>query len=1596
MSSLTLLVFLLTITVVAVDDWWKKGGDHKDHDAIKESVGSGSSSSSSGSESDSEQINDDAWQFGDSNNIIGGGGGGGGGGGDHHEHKSNDGGAADADDRRHRHQHQQPPPSHCSGGNCVVNEPIHVATLSVESLTVGCQKVCGGNTATTMRSHHAESDTCVTTTLFNSCDRDSDCAQFRPSPASCHTSRCDMTTRQCSHTAMPGCCTSDDHCPERACHTAQCSCPDVGQAMLTKRSIDSGASHFGAQRFGEDLHFHHLATGDCRQQHCVYTRQEHCCVETFSNDPTNMFACNNMHGMCNMHESAFCDRGGVCQCVKEIEIQCTTDDDCNASTSMNNNSSSSTSSTSTTTTGGARKRTLRPRDADEFREHKGGNDNADDNKKERRESDSDSESRGSGSEEFDDEEFFDEEGDRRARIPRPFDRCARLKCSKSRICVPADGDWDGDGDGVPCREDCDDANGNVAHFIYCARAGTSHEPHKFNKDRDECIDCGAPVDKLCATECPTFVGGNITISNGNSTSSTTSTTSTDTTLTGSSSSSTTTTTTRATRRHTPAPTTPGARIRYFQVNESALCETPQSHGFDFWNRRFESRVELHVCFNCDCCANNSAGCDMPATCGIDHDNDRFPRCSSMRDACILQPAHHHNRRPNRGRFGGGVQRGGDNDGEQRFDFDDVERRFDDDGGRRDAERFDEQKEGGGDRRFAATAFRDRDSNGDTNTNGPDTNIGVSGTAVGPANADASCVAWAQDKGLASAASMVFITPEQAEKCEQCEERRFGEQEHNDKICYRDVDRDGFVQCPHDKNFRDCCRTILEYRHTDRDVEVEPTVRECCENPNHEHTGCRSAAAHPPIMTHQCRCEEPYIEGARIEGEHDEHDDRHHDHKHDEAAAGEHNANEERHFFERRNDNEQHRAGGENQHTGGDDRHVGAKNGERDEHKTHQSDDSSESNVDAHGDRDQHDEHRKVGGEVREGRGENHGDKDQPRRGDGDDGELRQGNFGFVQGPGLIIRGAGDEERRDDDARRVNPSHVDECPFDHRGYEFVTCYPDRDFDGTVDCREPIRICTRIREDKERACAEERSRGFPLFYVDLEASHGERKRGGEQGGNDEHHHSNHTHSFDHPMCDCDDRDCEKQSMVTCLPDHDHDGSPACRCQQRCGKCGDNEMAFDFAGPVRKRAIVETAALFNRIGKGEDFGEKIDFRSRQDSDDSQETKKQQQQHHENGDDWKFGDEKNKKQHDDHDGKQKKEGGGEQIGGDNDHRRPAHCPKPRKEAIEHQSCPAQQHNSYALIKAMVEAKNHKCDCCDTDPNAHHGSTFASVSPVSCRVDHISLLASHDYDCNGVNALAVACGGHVIHDEGKLLRKLNDTETFEVCNDTFLGSCEDGENKVKRNILWPSPSSSSSSVTTATTLTTPKPTGACTHMPGFVVDAIDAVEDAHTKHHNTHEESHSSSSSGSTSSGSSRSGESDESRKTRQSRESVQSHESVESRESRENSASDESRDSKQSESDESGRLFKRNDHDDSRYERSHHAVGDRFNPERSGQVFLHDAEFTPECHERRVKHLRVNDTTQLTDVMRIGECADFVTGCTSVKGKCYQDCDVCVLIGH
>lgn len=85
--------------------------------------------------------------------------------------------------------------------------------------------------------------------------------------------------------------------------------------------------------------------------------------------------------------------------------------------------------------------------------------------------------------------------------------CARTGLCYTNKCVSGTCECkqslnaDADGDGVPCREDCNDLDDSVNATIFCP-VGV---PADFDKDNDGIPECGVYVKEVCNTTCPTGV-----------------------------------------------------------------------------------------------------------------------------------------------------------------------------------------------------------------------------------------------------------------------------------------------------------------------------------------------------------------------------------------------------------------------------------------------------------------------------------------------------------------------------------------------------------------------------------------------------------------------------------------------------------------------------------------------------------------------------------------------------------------------------------------------------------------------------------------------------------------------------------------------------------------------------------------------------------------------------------------------------------------------------------------------------------------------------------------------------------------------------------
>ncbi len=77
-------------------------------------------------------------------------------------------------------------------------------------------------------------------------------------------------------------------------------------------------------------------------------------------------------------------------------------------------------------------------------------------------------------------------------------RCFDQLCDRGFCACKPDFDKDSDGDGVCCRDDCDDLDELIQESIFC----TVLNGTVINKDNDTFVQCGAAVEEICATECP--------------------------------------------------------------------------------------------------------------------------------------------------------------------------------------------------------------------------------------------------------------------------------------------------------------------------------------------------------------------------------------------------------------------------------------------------------------------------------------------------------------------------------------------------------------------------------------------------------------------------------------------------------------------------------------------------------------------------------------------------------------------------------------------------------------------------------------------------------------------------------------------------------------------------------------------------------------------------------------------------------------------------------------------------------------------------------------------------------------------------------------
>ena len=77
-------------------------------------------------------------------------------------------------------------------------------------------------------------------------------------------------------------------------------------------------------------------------------------------------------------------------------------------------------------------------------------------------------------------------------------RCRANICDRGYCECKADFDKDSDKDGVCCSDDCDDNNKDLKATIWCTIANAT----EINRDNDTFVKCGAPVEPLCAAQCP--------------------------------------------------------------------------------------------------------------------------------------------------------------------------------------------------------------------------------------------------------------------------------------------------------------------------------------------------------------------------------------------------------------------------------------------------------------------------------------------------------------------------------------------------------------------------------------------------------------------------------------------------------------------------------------------------------------------------------------------------------------------------------------------------------------------------------------------------------------------------------------------------------------------------------------------------------------------------------------------------------------------------------------------------------------------------------------------------------------------------------------
>lgn len=355
------------------------------------------------------------------------------------------------------------------------------------------------------------------------------------------------------------------------------------------------------------------------------------------------------------------------------------------------------------------------------------------------------------------------------RPPKSADRCANLICSPSHLCVPdKHNQFDGDKDGVPCRHDCDDNNATVSTYVYCAREGTDKDPQKYNRDNDTCIKCGAPVDKFCANECPATVGAAL---GTNST------------------------------------------VKYFKVNATSVTE---------------EGGHLKLTYDCDCCDDNPAGCDVPGFCGINADHDHWALCP-VEPACLLvlprkgddETSPYSSRKDDDDEEDDKSQLSGDEDSIERSWRNDRRRSLPPRGGR------------GG-------KYSDHDDDGDDSHAQECTAVVVT---------DTRCQDWATQQGKDDPQNWIVVEPHKVDECEDCEEDAC-RREKSDKVCHYDPDHDNSGFCPGATSLYECCIFI----NSQNPVTAPKEVRDCCNNLSGDGLTCDGM---PPILIDQCVCPPGY-------------------------------------------------------------------------------------------------------------------------------------------------------------------------------------------------------------------------------------------------------------------------------------------------------------------------------------------------------------------------------------------------------------------------------------------------------------------------------------------------------------------------------------------------------------------------------------------------------------------------------------------------------------------------------------------------------------------------------------------------------------------